>query len=693
MTIRLTCIALAIAAVPVTAWAEEPVTLAPIVTTATRTESSIATTPAPIQLIGADDIQAMGATTLRDILESTPGVHVSPSGKNMQIRGLGHADTVYLLNGRRIKGEFSNSYELERIAASMIERIEILRGPSSLLYGADALGGVVNIITRRPADGLTGGVDVQLGANENGDGARRMLSADIAGGDERLRYVLYASALRRSPYAEREVANVTVPHAGGQVRPSLHPNAQIKNRLKDSYAVDVEYRDDAEVDTVGGTLEWQLTPSFKLGFDLNYLQETRASNFISERYPTTVIQSGRPIQAARIPARQHDDNERLDTAVTLDWKATEHLDLRYRLHYGRYEKDRAIYALPWADLGYASREASLNSPNRSTLEHTIHELGSVWRPAAGHAVVAGLEHRSNDVKSTAISANKRTFRSAYVLHEWQMLRNLNAVYGLRHDDDSVGGTRLSGQAGAVWSLSPLARLRANFAQGYKAPDDRSLYVNQVNPAGVPMLGAVVVNAAQGKHAAHTLKPEISETFELGIAGGGRNWSYGITAFRTRIEDRIEQIREGAAPLTYNTFRNISQANIDGIEAEGVVPLAAGLRLRLAATALKAENDATGARLLNTPNKLASLSLDYAPADAWMLQASIRHTGKQDYLGATAIATADAYTFLNLKASYLPAGKKGMEIYGGVNNLLDEKVAKPLGSDPGPYAYVGMRYRF
>lgn len=111
MSSRISCIALTIAAVPATAWAEEPTTLAPvIVTTATRTESNIATTPAPIQLIGADDIQAMGATTLRDILEAAPGAYVSPSGTNLQVYGLGHADTVYLLNGRRIKGEFSTSY-------------------------------------------------------------------------------------------------------------------------------------------------------------------------------------------------------------------------------------------------------------------------------------------------------------------------------------------------------------------------------------------------------------------------------------------------------------------------------------------------------------------------------------------------------------------------------------------------------
>lgn len=668
--------------------------LAPVtVTTAMRAEQDITSTPAPIQLISADEIQAMGATTLRDILESSAGNYVSPSGTNLQIRGLGNSDTVYLLDGRRIKGEFSNTYEMERIAASMIERIEILRGPASVLYGSDALGGVVNIITRRPSSGLTGGFDVQLGANDHGNGERASFSGDIAGGNERIRYRLYASSLHREPYGEAETTTVTVPQAGVQIAPSAHPNPLINGRLKNNYDVDVEYRDKARVDTIGGSLEWQLNDALKLGFDLNYLQEERESNFVSSRYATTVIAAGRPIQAANIPARQYDDNNRLDTAITVDWKASEQVDLRYRLHYGRYEKDRAIYALPWADLGYTSRAASVSSTNRSTLEHTVHELGSVWRPLAGHTIVGGLERRKNETDSTAYIADPRTFSSAFIQHDWRLLPQVNLVYGLRHDDDSVGGSRLSGQLGAVWKLSPLARLRANYAQGFKAPDDRSLYVDQVNPSGVPMLGAQVINAAAGKTTANTLKPETSETIELGIAGGRQGWNYGINVFRSVIDDRIEQVRETSGALSYNTFRNISQARIKGLEIEGGMPLARNLRARLALSMLKAENAETGERLLNTPEKIANLSFDFTPSDNWMLQASIRHVGDQTYSGTTGIATADDYTLLNFKASYMPATMRGVEIYGGVNNLLNEKIDKVLGSDPGPYAYLGLRYRF
>lgn len=663
-----------------------------IVVTATRSEHDIRTTPAPIQLIDTAEIESMGAVTLRDVMELAAGAYVSPGGTDLQIRGLGHSDTVYLLNGRRLKGEFSNSYELERIPSSMIERIEILRGPSSLLYGADALGGVVNIITRRPVAHRSGGADLQVGANDRGDGRRSALSADYGDGSERLRYIVYASASDRQPYAESEVSQVTVAQSGTQLPPSKHPNLRVRD-IRDEYAARVDYRDDAQLRTLGGTLEWRLAPDLRLGADLNYLEEEREGRYISSRYASAVVLNGRAVQAAGIPALQHDDNRRLDTAVGLDWRLADALDLRYQFHYGRYDKDRAVYALPYEDLGYASQADSVSSINRSRFDQQVHEFGAVWRPRAGHTVVAGIEQRRNETDSTAYDAETRRFRSAFVQHDWRLAPQLDAVYGVRHDDDSVGGSRFSGQAGAVWSLSPLLRLRANVAQGFKSPDDRTLYVDQVNPSGVPMLGAAVIAPDKGKAGAHALVPETSDTVEVGAAGAHEGWRYALSLFRTTIAHRIEQVREGSGTLGYNTFRNIGRARIDGIEAEATWPLAPTLRLRAAFTALDARNDDSGERLLNTPERLASLALDFAPTERWNLQAIVRHVGDQDYAGSAATETADGYTLLHLKANYRPLEFPGLEIHGGVNNLFDAAIDPVLGSDPGPYAYLGLRYRF
>ncbi|MBN2887664.1 MAG: TonB-dependent receptor, partial [Chromatiaceae bacterium] len=424
----------------------------------------------------------------------------------------------------------------------------------------DALGGVINIITRAPETGWGGQVETQVGANDQGDAGRAALSANLNAGSERLRLSVHASHVERDPYAEFESAPVTVPNAGVKVPPSTHPNPGVR-QIQDSYGVDVQYRDEARVDTLGARLEWLATPALRLALDVDLMREEREASYLSSQYPTAYLAKGKPLGASNIPARQFDDNQRLDAAATLSWSPFETLDLRYRLHYSRYDKDREVRAIPYADLGYTSAQASASATNDSALTQWVNDLTATWRPAPGHTLVGGIEHRDNRIDSEALKAEARIFESVFLQHEWQLLPALNLVYGARYDDDSVGGSRTSLQLGGVWTFSPLARLRANFAQGFKAPDDRSLYVDQVNPQGIAMLGAEIVAPERGKNEAHALDPESSDTLELGLAGGGSQWDYGITVFRTEVEDRIELVREISNGLSYNTFRNIGEARI------------------------------------------------------------------------------------------------------------------------------------
>jgi outer membrane receptor for ferrienterochelin and colicins len=98
-------------------------------------------------------------------------------------------------------------------------------------------------------------------------------------------------------------------------------------------------------------------------------------------------------------------------------------------------------------------------------------------------------------------------------------------------------------------------------------------------------------------------------------------------------------------------------------------------------------------LLNTPETLASPILDYAPGADWLLQTIVRYTGEQDHPGRAGTETAAGYALVHLKASYTPPALAGLEVYGGIDNLLDEKIDPGLGSDPGPYAYLGVRCSF
>lgn len=124
---------------------------AEIVVTASRAEQMKADATAPIDVIDRARIEATGATTLDEALRSVPGVQVTSShgGSGISLQGLDPEHTLVLVDGRPLAGRVEGTVDLTRIPVADIERIEILPGPASALYGSEALGGVVNVVTRR----------------------------------------------------------------------------------------------------------------------------------------------------------------------------------------------------------------------------------------------------------------------------------------------------------------------------------------------------------------------------------------------------------------------------------------------------------------------------------------------------------------------------------------------------------------
>jgi iron complex outermembrane recepter protein len=143
-------------AIQVPAFAEEPYRLEDVIVTASRTKTPLAEAPADVTVIKADEIAEMGAQTLIDVFQREPGVFTqnlfgNPKQSVVDIRGYGEAapqNSLVLVNGRRANNIDLSGSDLAQIPVSAIERIEIYRGPASVLYGDNATGGVINIILR-----------------------------------------------------------------------------------------------------------------------------------------------------------------------------------------------------------------------------------------------------------------------------------------------------------------------------------------------------------------------------------------------------------------------------------------------------------------------------------------------------------------------------------------------------------------
>ncbi|KJF83867.1 TonB-dependent receptor [Klebsiella aerogenes] len=129
-----------------------------MVVTAAATEQSVKDAPASISVITQQDLQRKPVQNLKDVLRDVPGVQLTNEGDNrkgVSIRGLDSSYTLILIDGKRVNSRNAvfrhNDFDLNWIPVDSIERIEVVRGPMSSLYGSDALGGVVNIITKKSA--------------------------------------------------------------------------------------------------------------------------------------------------------------------------------------------------------------------------------------------------------------------------------------------------------------------------------------------------------------------------------------------------------------------------------------------------------------------------------------------------------------------------------------------------------------
>ena len=187
--------ALHVAGIAVAQNATQPkaTTLDPVVVTAARTSQPIAEVLADVTVISADDIRRSGVQSLGELLQRQPGVEIVQNGgpgsvSGALLRGANRGQTLVLIDGLRVGSSSSGSTTLEAIPLDQIDHIEILRGPASSLYGADAIGGVVQVFTKRPqGTGFTPNFSAGYGTYNTS-----VVSAGFTGTTGSLRYSLQA---------------------------------------------------------------------------------------------------------------------------------------------------------------------------------------------------------------------------------------------------------------------------------------------------------------------------------------------------------------------------------------------------------------------------------------------------------------------------------------------------------------------
>lgn len=165
-------LALATAAAAEEVSTNEIARLAPVVITGTRIPEELANTPNSVTVVLREQIDAQQQRTVADVLRDVTGLEVVQSGQpgaltSVLMRGANGNQTLVLIDGVRVNNPFNNAFDFSNLSVDNIDHIEVIRGPQSTLYGSEALGGVINIVTRQCAGKPTGSVSVAGGNNDS----------------------------------------------------------------------------------------------------------------------------------------------------------------------------------------------------------------------------------------------------------------------------------------------------------------------------------------------------------------------------------------------------------------------------------------------------------------------------------------------------------------------------------------------
>ena len=658
-----------------------------MVTTATKTEKNIEGVSASIIVITEEEIQKTGASTLDKILEKVPSInaqygrfpHPSASSKaSISLRGMGANGTLILVDGKRLSGETESPYEMTRITASMIERIEIVKGSMSTLYGSDAIGGVINIITKK-IDKNVSTLDLKYGSNGDGDAVNKNVNFTNRGSVDKLRYKINTSIDDTTPYKVNKsyTQQAINPSSGADL------NGNSLDNISGNY--DVTYKDEATVKTIGTRLEYDFSDNFTAGLDLSYFTEDREGQYLGNTSAT----SGGLI--TNTPVNSEDKNRRIDISSDFKYLINDDLSMNTKVYRSYYKKRN--YTDPLTFDGATNTKFSANV----TIDTLESDLTYILNDS--NIITTGLEYRKETRDSGAINPDASSsefitkvvnYKSLFIQDEIEISDTLNAIIGTRYDNISNADNKITLQAGLVKEIAEDTSIRANYAQGYRTPDIAELYVVSMYYKGAKRYGSEVINTI--KTESYDLKPEQSQTFELSLSNKYENLSSVFTIFNNKVKDKIDLVsyNDSSSSTKYYTSENIDQVDIKGAEVSFDYDLNKDIDLGLNATYLKTEDESTGKELTYTPDISASFSVNYKITNDLNTNLMLRYIGEQ-YSNSTNTEQTNNYTLVDLGAQYQI--NKNIEYYLGVDNIFNKEVDEEIGTNVGSYYFTGLRITF
>lgn len=740
-------IALLLASLPVAAeTAAQPAAtdLDTVVVTASGFEQKLTDAPASISVITREDLTRRPYMTLLDAVRDLEGVDVGETRDKtgqgtISMRGMGSDYTLILVNGRRQNNHgdiYPNSFggnQFNHIPPlDAIERIEVIRGPASTLYGSDAMGGVINIITKRNLDAWSGSATL----------SRTFETSSQFGDDSTVDFFVTGPLVRgklnlsaRGSWYERDASNpvfapVTDPAGNTHSRPLGFGGG--------GKTVD-------NTNKAGGfSLEWILGENHSLTLDYDtskqeYDNAIKINDAGAEEYPVGTVDNINSIWAAGnacLGAAGANEAACIDNGGTWGRRANPRAGYgptqqftreNWALtHEGSWSFGNSLVSLAhvatnndgrtlpftvderelllemidatgqYAGMSLDERRALAEStflprPKRTleSRQYTLDgKLDLPWQWRGEHVSVLGTQVIRGELEDgvfgmeagTPSAVQKHNMYSLFAEDTWYVVEPLAVTAGLRYDDHQVFGSQLSPRLYGVWTINGQWTLKGGVSTGFKTPKTTQLY------NGITGFGGQGTSPLFGNP---DLQPETSTSTELAVywqhpEGHGFN----ATVFHNAFDDKLSTESCGAglalacptgeyADLGYVTGSvpvNIDKAVTQGAELAGRWQISDRFAFRANYTYTDSEQKSgpnAGRPLGNSARHMANAMLDWQANDRLNLFLGAEGRSRR-YRGIDAATGAETYwkdyQVLHLGGSY--RFSNAITLNARINNLLD-----------------------
>ncbi len=638
-----------------------------------KVKSEAIDTAGSFNIVDQEDIKTSNAQSIQNILEETVGINVSANSrsingrKNITFRGMNPEHTAILIDGKRISNTDAqighSDFQYNWIPLSAISKMEIIRGPMSSLYGSKALGGVVNVITKKPNEDVEGNIETKY-STPNKQGENLDLSVVLSG---KVSDKLTLSAFAQKQFLEKVDNN--------------------KNKDLDSA---FEGKDITNVMLNGW---YSIDDSQEVSFSALKGNEKRSANTIDF------------INTMKTFKLQRKD---FDKFYDID---KEHYSLAYSKFFDESFLNVKAYSTKSDVYSESFQHTHKLKDDTLSAEMTFENFED-------HYLVVGADLRKESYKKAIngqkviklpIGINKErkefsnniTYKSLYFQDEINVNDDLLLTMGARYDKHEKFGGEFSPKIFGVYKTGENSRLKVGYGRGFNAPTltQLSSAYKFVNPSAG--------HAFKGND---NLKPEISDTIELGYEYNNQKDSLlKATVFYTKLKDLIseENTSERAGmkvdpitgnpkgPLYYSLYSNIGKTDLKGLELEYVKNnLLDNLDFNFFYTYLDAKDRDKNRELNFRPKHKINTSLKYHFDKTLSANLSVAYTGKQVNYDDVEKTFTHMHPFVTSKLQVSKDFNKKLNVRVGINNLTNEQLDDGFNYQLRPRTfYTNLTYKF